>query len=213
MAFKEMQCSSFIEQLASGAPVPGGGGAAALVAAVGTALGNMVGSLTLGKKKYAEVQDEIMLLKKQCDELQDNFLALIDADAEAFSPLANAYGLPKESDEQAEYKARVMEDALDIAASVPVKIVDTCCDALDLMQRMGQIGTAMAISDVACGAVMLKASLEAAAVNVYINTRLMRDREDADELNRSTAEKVAAYTAKADEIYEEIAAKLKKSVH
>lgn len=213
MAFKDMQCGSFIEHLASAEPIPGGGGAAALVAAIGTALGNMVGSLTLGKKKYADVQDEIMLLKKQCDELQENFLAFIDADAEAFSPLANAYGLPKETPEQADYKAKVMEDALDIAASVPVKILDSCCDAIDLMQRMGQIGTAIAISDVACGAAVLKAALQAAAVNIYINTRLMREREDAEELNRATAAKVAAFTAKADELYESIAARLLKSVH
>ena len=96
MGFSTVPCNEFVEVLASKAPVPGGGGASALVGAVGTALGNMVGSLTVGKKKYAEVEDEMWELKKKCDELQKDFLRLIERDAEVFEPLSKAYGMPRE---------------------------------------------------------------------------------------------------------------------
>ena len=94
--FTQNTCRDFVEVLASSAPVPGGGGAAALVGAIGTALGNMVGSLTVGKKKYADVEDEIIALKHKCDGLQKALLDQVPADAEGFEPLAKAYGIPKD---------------------------------------------------------------------------------------------------------------------
>ena len=84
MGFSTVPCNEFVEVLASKAPVPGGGGASALVGAIGTALGNMVGSLTVGKKKYADVEDEMWELKKKADELQKDLLHLIERDAEVF---------------------------------------------------------------------------------------------------------------------------------
>ena len=109
MGFSTSTCTEFVEVLASKAPVPGGGGASALVGAVGTALGNMVGSLTVGKKKYADVEDEMYELKAKCDQLQKDFLRLIERDAEVFEPLSKAYGMPKETEEEKAEKARVME--------------------------------------------------------------------------------------------------------
>ena len=102
MGFSTSTCTEFVEVLASKAPVPGGGGASALVGAVGTALGNMVGSLTVGKKKYADVEDEMYELKAKCDQLQKDFLRLIERDAEVFEPLSKAYGMPKETEEEKE---------------------------------------------------------------------------------------------------------------
>ena len=92
MGFSTVPCNEFVEVLASKAPVPGGGGASALVGAIGTALGNMVGSLTVGKKKYAEVEAEMYELKAKCDKLQAELLQLIERDAEVFEPLSKAYG-------------------------------------------------------------------------------------------------------------------------
>ena len=106
MGFSTSTCTEFVEVLASKAPVPGGGGASALVGAVGTALGNMVGSLTVGKKKYADVEDEMYELKAKCDQLQKDFLRLIERDAEVFEPLSKAYGMPKETEEEKAEKAR-----------------------------------------------------------------------------------------------------------
>ena len=112
MGFSTSTCTEFVEVLSSKAPVPGGGGASALVGAVGTALGNMVGSLTVGKKKYADVEDEMWELKKKCDQLQKDFLHLIERDAEVFEPLSKAYGMPRETEEEKAEKARVMEIVL-----------------------------------------------------------------------------------------------------
>ena len=98
MGFSTSTCTEFVEVLASKAPVPGGGGASALVGAVGTALGNMVGSLTVGKKKYADVEEEMWELKGKCDQLQKDFLRLIERDAEVFEPLSKAYGFRRYAD-------------------------------------------------------------------------------------------------------------------
>ena len=120
-------CRKFVEVLASDAPAPGGGGAAALVGAIGTALGNMVGSLTVGKKKYAEVEAEIIDLKAKCDALQKELLDQVEADEVNFLPLAKAYGIPKDDPN----RDAVMEEATIIACSTPMKIMELCCQAIE----------------------------------------------------------------------------------
>ena len=116
-------CSRFLAELASKAPTPGGGGTAALVGAAGVALGNMVGCLTVGKKKYAAVEADILTLNERAGALRAELEALVQADAEAFAPLAAAYGLPKDTPEQAAHKAAVLETALDAACAVPLEIM------------------------------------------------------------------------------------------
>ena len=120
-------CRRFVEVLASDAPAPGGGGAAALVGAIGTALGNMVGSLTVGKKKYADVQDEILALKAKCDDLQKQLLDQVEADDKGFVPLAKAYGIPKDDPN----RDKILEEATITACAVPMHIMELCCEALD----------------------------------------------------------------------------------
>ena len=117
MDFTQNSCREFVEVLASSAPVPGGGGAAALVGAIGTALGNMVGSLTVGKKKYADVEAEIVALKAECDQLQKELLDQVPADAVGFEPLAKAYGIPKDNPD----RDRILEEATIVACAVPMK--------------------------------------------------------------------------------------------
>ena len=114
MELTKSSCEGFLESLASKAPVPGGGGAAALVGAAGVALGNMVGSLTVGKKKYAAVEADLRTLNARAEVLRRRLEALVQADAEAFLPLAAAYGLPKETPEQQAHKAAVLEQALEL---------------------------------------------------------------------------------------------------
>ena len=179
MGFSTSTCTEFVEVLASKAPVPGGGGASALVGAVGTALGNMVGSLTVGKKKYADVEDEMYELKAKCDQLQKDFLRLIERDAEVFEPLSKAYGMPKETEEEKAEKARVMEIVLKDACSVPMEIMEKCCEAIELIVEFGAKGSKLAISDAGVGAAFCKAALQGASLNVYINTKSMADRADA----------------------------------
>ena len=119
MDFAQASCTEFVTVLASNAPVPGGGGASALVGAIGTALGNMVGSLTVGKKKYADVEEEIIALKAKCDQLQKDLLDQIALDAKGFEPLAKAYGIPKDDPN----RDQVLEEATMVACQVPMKIM------------------------------------------------------------------------------------------
>ena len=130
MDLTQLSCEDFLSRLASKAPAPGGGGAAALVGAAGVALGNMVGNLTTGKKKYAAVEADIQALNARAEVLRKELEALVQADAEAFAPLAAAYGLPKNTPEQAAHKAAVLESALDAACAVPLQIMEKCADLL-----------------------------------------------------------------------------------
>lgn len=209
MGFSTVPCNEFVEVLASKAPVPGGGGASALVGAIGTALGNMVGSLTVGKKKYADVEEEMYELKGKADALQKELLHLIERDAEVFEPLSKAYGMPRNTEEEKAEKARVMEIVLKDACSVPMEIMERCCEAIDLIEVFTEKGSTLAISDAGVGATFCKAALEGASLNVFINTKSMKNREYADELNKKADEMLSVYTKKAEEIYQSVAARLR----
>lgn len=188
-AVQDINCQEFVEMIASKAPVPGGGGVSSYVAALGIALSNMVGSLTLGKKKYAEVEKDIIDMKKKADALQKDFLQLISDDANAFLPLSKAYGLPKDTPDQLEYKNKVMEKVLLDASNVPLMIMEKCCESIKLAKDFAEKGSKIAISDAGCSAIICKGALRAAALNVFINTKLMKNHEIALEINNK-AEKL-----------------------
>lgn len=207
MEFTKGSCEAFIEVLASKAPVPGGGGASSLVGALGTALGNMVGSLTLGKKKYADVQDDIITLKAKADALQQDFLKLVQKDAELFEPLSRAYGMPKETEAEQAEKERVMEAALKDACSVPMEIMEKCCEAICLHQEFAVKGTAIAISDVGVGVTCCRAALLGASLNVFINTKSMTDRAYAEAINTKAEGMLSQYVPMADGIFADVRAR------
>ena len=202
MDFTKNSCREFVEVLASNAPVPGGGGAAALVGAIGTALGNMVGSLTVGKKKYADVEAEIIALKAKCDALQTELLDQVSADAEGFEPLSKAYGIPKDNPD----RDKILEEATLVACRVPVKIMELCCESLDAIAVFAAKGSRLAVSDAGCGAVCVKAALQAASLNVFINTKTLKNREVAEELNAKCLGMLDKYGKLADEIFESVKA-------
>ena len=195
-------CRKFVEVLASDAPAPGGGGAAALVAAVGTALGNMVGSLTVGKKKYAAVEEEIIALKAKCDALQTELLNQVEQDEINFLPLAKAYGIPKDDPN----RDAVMEEATIIACQVPMHIMELCCEAIEAIAVFAEKGSRLAVSDAGCGAVCCKAALQAASLNVFINTKSLKNREKAEEMNKKCHDMMNKYCAIADKIFDEVKA-------
>ena len=197
----------FISELASKAPTPGGGGASAVVGAIGTALGNMVGSLTVGKKRYADVEDDIIALKADADTLQADFLALAAKDAEVFEPLSRAYGLPKDTDAEKAHKAQVMEAALRAACGVPLEIMQKCAEAIRLLEQFAEKGSAIAISDAGVGAACCLAALKGASLNVYINTKAMTDRAYAAEANKKAAALLAEYTKRAEAVYRSVEAR------
>ena len=206
MDFKKDSIEEFTEALAGKTSVPGGGGASALVGSLGIALGNMVGEYTVGKKKYADVEEDIKKLMKKAQDLQAKLLECINEDAEMFEPLSKAYGIPKEDPTRDE----VMEKCLKDAAEVPMKIMRLSCDALTVIEEFAEKGSTLMVSDAATGAAICKAALLGAAVNVKVNTKLMKNRAYAEELNEETDKRVIKYGSLADAIYEAVCSTLVK---
>ena len=205
----EQSCTSWLADLASSKPAPGGGGAAALVGAVGVSLGAMVGRLTIGKKKYADVEEEMLNLKQKADRLQEDLLMLIQKDADGFEPLAKAYGMPKDTEEEKKAKAIVMEKALKDACEVPIKIMEKCCEAIELQKEFAMKGSLLAVSDAGVGVALCKSALMGASLNVFINTKSMSDEEYALKTNNYANEMLDKYTKMADEIFDYVLNKLK----
>lgn len=194
----------FLAVLSSKAPVPGGGGASAVGGAVGVGLGQMVANLTVGKKKYKDVEEEILGLQGQMNVLGEEFMRLADADARVFAPLAAAYSLPGGTEEEKAQKDRVMEENLLAASMVPMEMMEKAMAMLDILEVLGQKGSRMAVSDVGVGVQFVRTALLGAVMNVYINTKSMKNREKAEELNRRADRMVAEGTAKADKIYRDV---------
>lgn len=209
MEMMEKSCGQFLAELAGKAPTPGGGGASALVGAAGVALGNMVGSLTTGKKKYAAVEAGIQALNARAETLRGELEALVQADAEAFAPLAAAYGLPKDTPEQAAHKAAVLEKALDAACAVPLQIMEKCAEGITLAEEYAAKGSVLAVSDAGCAAALCKAALQAASLNVFINTKLMADRSRADVLDAKADNLLNEFVPRADAVFASVMQKLR----
>jgi formiminotetrahydrofolate cyclodeaminase len=204
----DLSCVDFTEKLSSKSPTPGGGGAAALAGALGASLCSMVGNLTIGKKKYAAVEEEITALTDKVNEYRKEFLELVGKDAEVFEPLSKAYSLPKETEEEKAKKDEIMEKALKDACSVPVRIMEACCEVIRLVDEFAEKGSVLAVSDAACAASMLKSALECASLNVYINTKSMKNREAASEINAHANEMLSVYIKMAEKTFEKVNQKL-----
>lgn len=190
----------FCDSLASSAPVPGGGGASALAGALGAALGSMVGELTVGKKKYAAVEGDVRALMAKAQELRGRLLECMEKDAELFAPLAAAYAIPKDAPGRDETMERCLRDA----ASAPMEAFELCCECVELQKGFADKGSRLMISDAATGAALLRGALEGAAMNVRVNTRLMKDRAYASELDARVEEGLKKYRALADEVYAQV---------
>lgn len=201
MDYMELSCIEYARALSSADPVPGGGSASALVGSIGMSLGQMVGSLTLGKKKYKHVEKEIEIFMQRARNLKKRMMALAEEDSKVFEPLAAAYRMPKNTPEEIAEKERVMEKVLKDACDVPLEIMETCCEAIDLLKEFAHKGTEVAISDAGVGAVFAKAALEAAALNVFINTKSMKNRKLADAYNKEANMMLIVYKPKADYVY------------
>jgi len=197
MNFTNKSCENFIEELASKSAVPGGGGASALVGAVGVALGSMVGNLTVGKKKYADVEADIILLLDKAKTIQDKLIELVDEDATVFQPLSKAYGIPKDDPARAE----VLEEALKLACSVPLEIMKFTAQAIELHDEFAKKGSRLVLSDAGVGVLFCKAALQGASLNVFINTGLMTDRNYATKIESDANALLDKYCTFADEIY------------
>lgn len=200
-----LTCRQFIEELFSKAPVPGGGGAAALIGAVGASLTAMAGNLTAGKKKFAHVEEDIQRMLAKSKALRKRLLDLVIEDAAAFEPLSKAYSLPKDSEGYQETMYKVTMGA----CKAPFEMMKRCCEVIDLTEEMSAKCSRLMISDVACGALAAKAALECAALNVFINTRMFRGDEKADEMEREAKEMLDVYSEKAQKTADEVMKTLK----
>jgi len=194
----------FSEMSASKDPVPGGGGVCGAVGSLAAALGEMVTNLTIGKKKYLEYTFELTDIRKELEILRDNLLGCINKDAEAFEPLAKAYSMPKDSEDYEEK----METCLRTAADSPLLILKYAVRVIELDERLAEIGAKLAISDAATSVMLAHGILYGAYVNILVNTRLMKDREYAEALNKEAVELLDEYSVKALNVYDDICKRL-----
>lgn len=197
----DSSCADYVAELASSKPAPGGGGTSALVGAIGVALGSMVGALTVGKPKYAEVEPEMLELLTRAQGLTEELLELVDLDAKVFLPLSHAYGLPADTEEQRAHKNEVLEECLHNACAVPLEIMRACCRAIEMLERFARIGSRLAISDAGSGAACCRAALQASSLNVYANTKLMKDRVHADACDIIARDLLDEYLPRVDEVF------------
>ena len=205
--YRGLSVREFTRFLASAEPVPGGGGAAALVGALGMALGNMVAALTLGKPKYAEVEAEVAELRRRGEALQERLLEQINADAEGFRPLAEAYKLPKDEPRRAE----ILEQATLRACGTPMEIMELGAAAISAIAELASKGSRMAVSDAGCAAAAVRAAVEMAYLNLLINTRSLRGREQAEALNARGQELLTRVGRQTEEVWPQVEARLKRT--
>jgi len=205
MQLSQLSCTEFANALDSKEPVPGGGGASALAGALGAALAGMVCSLTVGKKKYAEFEPEIRDIWQKASNIKTKLTAAIDRDAECFAPLAAAYSLPKDDPNRDE----IMESALKTACQPPLEIMELAAQTVELLTVLAEKGSTLAVSDVGVGAAMCAAAINGGSLNVYINTRLMKDLDCAEKINRRADELSAKYVPMAERIFDDVLGKLR----
>ena len=205
MKMLEKPATQFLSELSSNAPVPGGGGASAAVGAFAAALGMMVTNLTIGKKKYADYEEEVKAVRDRLEGLRDQLIDLVDGDAVAFEPLSKAYSIPKDDPE----RDTIMENALYEASVVPMSIMETVLAAAKELEVLVEKGSKLAVSDVGVGILFAQAAIEGAPLNVYINTKSMKDRERAAALDAKADAIIAEGAALKARIYDGVLAAIK----
>lgn len=189
---------SFAAALNSKSPVPGGGGVSALAGALAACLGGMAAHLTIGKKKFIPVEDELKAHLAALTESSDMLLDCIDEDAAAFEPLSKAYGLPAETEAQKRDKQQVLERCLWQAAQPPRKILRAGAQIADTLYEMSANISKLVQSDIGCAAAMARACVQCAALNVWINVQLMRERDKAEQLYEESRRLLSRAVVKCD---------------
>lgn len=192
----------FVEELASAAPAPGGGGASAYVGALAAALASMVGNLTVGKKTYAEVEGEVVRHLDELEGLRARLIELVDADARAFEPLAAAYRMPKGSPEELAAKQEAIQRALVGATEVPLEIMRTAALVVGHTDYLAHHGSRMARSDAGVSAAFARAAVDGASLNVYINAASMDDADRARRVREEASAIASTTRERCDELFD-----------
>ena len=206
---REMIIENFIEELSDKSPTPGGGGASSLCGSIGTALCSMVCSLTSGKKRYAQYEEDIQRIMARARELNNILLALVDADRDAFLPLAASYSMPQSTDMEREAKNAALQSALSEATRVPLSIMRAACEGIKLHSELVNKCSKIVISDVGVGVMLLRSALLGASLNVYINTKLIEDETLKSRFNAEADAMLEKYPSMADEVFNKVASELK----
>ena len=204
MKLAEMQVTEFVNLMASDAPAPGGGSAAALEGALGAALTAMVCALTVGKKKYADVQELAVESQKKAEDLKARFVDVMDRDTEAFNAVSAVFAMPKDTDEQKAARKAAMQEALKGCTKTPFEMMQLACETLELTRSLVGRLNASAASDLGCSALSLRAAIQGAWLNVLINISGIADEAFAAEYRKNGEAPLAKALPLADEIYEEI---------
>ena len=204
MKLAEMQVTEFVNLMASDAPAPGGGSAAALEGALGAALTAMVCALTVGQKKYADVQELAVESQKKAEDLKARFVDVMDRDTEAFNAVSAVFAMPKDTDEQKAARKAAMQEALKGCTKTPFEMMQLACETLELTRSLVGRLNASAASDLGCSALSLRAAIQGAWLNVLINISGIADEAFAAEYRANGQALLDKALPLADEIYEEI---------
>ena len=184
----DKKVSNFLDELASNSPTPGGGSVAALAGALGAALISMVGNLTIGKKKYEDVEEDIKKIISSSEKLHYELSQLIEEDVKVFNNFMATYKMPKETEDEKKVRAEKIQESLIKAAKVPLKVAYKCLDILSLSKEVAEKGNINVVSDVGVAVLMAEAALESAILNVKINLRMIKDEKARTELSSSIKE-------------------------
>ena len=189
-----MKINSFLSELASSSPAPGGGSVAALSGALGIALTSMVCNLTIGKEKYENVQNDVKKTLKQSEKLRKKLTRLIDEDTTAFNDVMKAFKMPKETEEQKKKRSAAIQEGYKKAAQTPLETAKTCAEALNLAKTVAEIGNINSITDAAVSALMIESGLKSAILNVKINLGSIKDEKFTQKINNEleNIEKIAS---------------------
>ncbi len=208
MKLTEMQVKAFCELLASDAPAPGGGSASALAGAMGIGLAEMVANLTIGKKKYADFQDNAEEMKAKAEKLVNEMVVSIDKDTEAFDGVSAVFAMPKETDEEKAARKEAMQKALKEATLAPYSVMELCLESLNVVKMgLGKTNTSAA-SDLGVAALNLKSAVQGAWLNVLINLGGIKDEAFVAEYKGKGEAILAEALPLADAIYNEILASM-----
>lgn len=167
----------YLDKLASNAPEPGGGSASALAASIGAALVSMVCNLTIGKEKYAEVQDQVKELEAASEKVRGRLQQLVQEDTEVYGVLAKAFKMPRATDGEKAARDEAIQSACKEATMVPYAIAEQCLEVAKLSETAAEIGNVNAVSDAGVAALLADASARCAALNVKINLGTIKDED------------------------------------
>ena len=182
MKLIEMKLKDFIEELSSDSPAPGGGSVAALAGALSSALSSMVCNLTIGKEKYKDVEYDMEKILDRVENIRGRFMELVDRDTEAFNRVMDAFKLPKNTEEEKKVRKEKIQEALKEAALVPLETARLCAEMIELCREIAEKGNKNSITDVGVSAIMAKAGLESAILNVKINLKSINDEKFIESL-------------------------------